>query len=48
MYIYETGSFENIELFLFKEKDGNLKVIKWSDIKVHKMFVSDYDIRKIY
>ena len=41
--IYETGSFENIELIRFKEKDGNLKVIKWSDIKVHKMFVSDYD-----
>ncbi len=41
--IYETGSFENIELIRLKEKDGNLKVIKWSDIKVHKMFVSDYD-----
>ena len=41
--IFETGSFENIELIRLKEKGGNLKVIKWSDIKVHKMFVSDYD-----
>ena len=41
--IFETGSFENIELIRLKEKDGKLKVIKWSDIKLHKMFVSDYD-----
>ena len=41
--IFETGSFENIELIRVKERDGNLKVIEWSDIKLHKMFVSEYD-----